>query len=368
MKILIVGAGFAGSVFGRLGAEAGHSVTIIDRRSHIGGNAYSYKDERSGIEVHKYGPHIFNTNSDRLWLFVNRFSKFNSYVNRVRAITNGVVYSLPINLGTINQFFSSAMGPEEAEAFIRARRIKKETVTNFEEHVLNSIGEELYEAFYKHYSIKQWGINPREIPVSTAKRLPIRFNYNDNYFDSVYQGIPVDGYTELFRRMLDHENIAIRLSTDFAEYRTNWRNNFSTLIFSGSIDDYFGYQFGELPYRTVRFEEIRGKEIQGNAVINYTDNSVDFTRIHEHKWFTPEKSFKESIGFREYSSATTSKKFPYYPIRNDLSTSIFEKYKALAREEPDVLFLGRLAEYRYYNMDQVIASAISKFQKWAKDL
>jgi len=366
MNILIIGAGFSGSIFGRLAADAGHNVTIIDRRNHIGGNSYSYCDKESGIEVHKYGPHIFHTNSQEIWKYINRFSHFNNYINRVKAISNKSVYSLPINLGTINQFFGKTLTPLEAKEFIEAKRMPKEIVDNLEDHILASLGQELYEAFYKYYTIKQWGTHPKNIPVSTAKRLPIRFEYNDNYFNDQYQGIPTEGYEVIFKRMLDHKNIRVELESDFEEYRSLWREKYEHLIFCGSLDAYFQFTYGDLPYRTVKFEEIREKEIQGNAVINYTDDSVLFTRIHEHKWFTPEKAFEMSVGFREYASETSSREDPYYPIRNETNDIIYNKYKQLAANERNVTFIGRLAEYRYYNMDQVIAASISKFKKWVK--
>lgn len=364
MKILIVGAGFSGAVFGRLAADAGHEIVIIDRRNHIGGNCFTYTDEETGVEIHKYGPHIFHTNNKEVWDFINRFSHFNNYVNRVKAISNGSIYSLPINLGTINQYFGKTMTPNEAKEFISGKRIIIDSVNNFEDHVIASLGNELYETFYKYYTIKHWGVHPREIPVSVANRLPIRFNYNDNYYNDLYQGIPVDGYTVIFRRMLDHNNIKIKLETDFDEFKLVWRGEYDHLVFCGSLDNYFNYEYGDLPYRTVRFEEIRDKEIQGNAVINYTDNSVEFTRIHEHKWFTPEKSFDFSVGFKEYASLTSSRKDPYYPIRNKQTDNIYNKYKQLTRRETNVIFIGRLAEYKYYDMHQVIASSISKFKKW----
>ena len=367
MKILIVGAGFSGSVFAHQAAIAGHYVTIIDKRNHIGGNAYSYKDEESDVEVHKYGPHIFHTNSKRVWVFINQFSEFNNYVNRVKALSGRSIYSLPINLGTINQFFGKTFSPSEAKKFIKSIRVNKKSINNLEDFVLASVGKELYEAFYKYYSIKQWDTHPKNIPLSTAKRLPIRYTYDDNYFNHKYQGIPKEGYTIIFKRMLDHKNIKIQLDTDFKDYKDRWRKDFDYLVFSGSLDNYYNYEMGELPYRTVRFEEIREKEIQGNAVINYTDNSEAFTRIHEHKWFTPEKSFSDSIGFKEYSSSTTSKKEPYYPVKNDNSISLLNKYKKLATNETNVIFLGRLAKYEYYDMDQVIASSLSTFMKWSEE-
>lgn len=364
-KILIVGCGFSGATFGRMAAEAGHEVTIIDRRDHIGGNAYSYQDEETGIDVHKYGAHIFHTNDEKVWAFVNRFSQFNNYTNRVKAMSGGSIYALPVNLHTINQFFGKTFTPKEAEAFIESLRVPVPRVTNFEEFVTSSIGVGLYEAFYKYYSIKQWGVNPTEIIASTAKRLPIRFYYDDNYFNDKYQGIPVDGYTRLFERMLDHPGIRVILKTEYADIKDNWRQHYNTMVFTGPIDYYFEHCYGKLPYRTLRFEEIRDKEIQGNAVINYTDMSQPFTRIIEHKYFQPGKKYESSIGFKEFSEAADSSRDPYYPVRNEASDKVFAQYDKLAAGEQDVLFIGRLAEFKYYDMHQVIGAALAAFRRWA---
>ena len=363
-KILIIGAGFSGATFAHMAAEAGHQVTIIDKRDHIGGNAYTYKDPETGIDVHKYGAHIFHTNDENVWNFVNKFTRFNDYKNRVKAISNGRVYTMPVNLHTINQFFNKTFTPKEAEAFIDSLRVPCERITNFEEFVTSSIGVELYEAFYKYYSIKQWGVQPTEINISTAKRLPIRFVYDDNYFNDKYQGIPVDGYTAIFERMLDHPNIKVLLQTEYADIKDTWRQRYNNLVFTGTIDYYFDHCYGKLPYRTIRFEEIRDKEIQGNAVINYTDMSQDYTRIIEHKYFAPEKKFNSSIGFIEYSAAADSSNNPYYPVRNEESDSIFNKYDKLAAEEKDVLFIGRLAEFKYDDLHQVIGAALASFKRW----
>lgn len=363
-KILIVGAGFSGATFGRMAAEAGHQVTIIDRRNHIGGNAYSYKDEETGIDIHKYGAHIFHTNDEGVWNFVNRFTTFNGYVNRVKARSNDRIYSMPVNLHTINQFFNKTFSPKEAEAFIESLRVPVDRITNFEEFVTSSIGVELYEAFYKHYSIKQWGVQPHEINISTAKRLPIRYIYDDNYFNDKYQGIPTDGYTPIFERMLDHPNIKVILGAEYADVKDNWRTTYDEMVFTGTIDYYFGHVYGKLPYRTIRFEEVRDKEIQGNAVINYTDMSQPFTRIIEHKYFAPEKKFDRSVGFLEFSEAADSSRNPYYPVRNEESDKIFNQYDKLAREEKDVIFIGRLAEFKYYDMHQVIGAAMAAFKRW----
>lgn len=363
---LIVGVGFAGVTFARMAAESGYASHLIERRKHIGGNCFTYTDQESQVEVHKYGPHIFHTNSKEVWEFIRRFTEFNHFVNRVKAVTNGKVFSLPISLLTINQFFGKHFNPAEAREFIKSLQINIPDVKNFEDWVLSSVGKELYEAFFKQYSIKQWGVDPKEISSSTAKRVPIRFTYDDNYYDDLYQGIPLEGYTKIFERMLDHPNIKVLLETSFDEYKTNWRQNYKKLIFTGSIDEYFDFCYGYLPYRTVIFKELRGTEIQGNAVINYTDLTVPYTRIHEHKWFTPEKKFDKSIAFEEYSQSTTSDSDPYYPFRNEKSTILYQKYADLSKIENDVIFIGRLAEFRYYDMHQVIASAMSKVKQMEK--
>jgi UDP-galactopyranose mutase len=367
-KILIVGCGFSGVTFGRLAAEQGFNVTIIDKREHIGGNCFSYKDEETGIEIHKYGPHIFHTNSDEVWNFVNRFTTFNNFTLRTKAFSGNSIYTLPVNLMTINQFFKKTFTPAEAESFVSSLRVKHERINNFEEFVTSSIGVELYEAFYKYYTTKQWGVHPTEINVSTAKRLPIRFYYDDNYFNDKYQGIPEEGYTKIFERMLDMENIEVLLGTDFNDWKDKWRSKYNYLVFTGSIDYYYNYCFGKLPYRTLSFKEIRGKEIQGNAIINYTDMSVPHTRITEHKWFTPGKKFENSVAHMEFSAATDSTFEPYYPVRNKESDLLFSKYEQLCKEDKDVIFLGRLAEFKYYDMHQVIGSALAKYAEFAKQL
>lgn len=368
INFLIVGCGFAGATFANLAAANGFTSHIIDQRNHIGGNSHSYKDTESGVEVHKYGPHIFHTSSTKVWKYVNQFTEFNSYVNRVKAFSNGAIYSLPINLLTINQFFGKSFDPQQAESFIKQTRLEIPKPKNFEEYILSALGEDLYNAFFKDYTQKHWGVHPREIPVSTAKRLPIRFNYNDNYFNDTFQGIPVDGYTQMFHRMLDHKNITIKLESSFDEYQHNWREKYDYLIYTGSLDQYFNYSEGYLPYRTLTFKPIRGREIQGTAVMNYTDMSQPFTRIHEHKWFTPEKKFENSIAFEEYSSLTDSRKNPIYPIHNPQSEAVIKAYKKLSNEEKNVIFLGRLAEFKYYDMHQVIASSMSKFENLMKSI
>jgi len=365
-KILIVGAGYAGAVFGRLAAEEGNSVVIIDKKKHPGGHSYSYPDKSTGIEIQKYGPHIFHTNYEDVYAFITRFTKLNNFINRVKAVCDNRVYSLPVNLHTINQFFDKNFSPVEARNFIESKQIKFDPVTNFKEAVLNSLGEELYVAFFRDYTIKQWGVNPEEIAVSTAKRLPVRYDYNDNYFNDKYQGVPVNGYGILFNKILDHQNIRLILKTPFSELQETWRKEFDYLVFTGSIDEYFDYCFGALPYRTLRFEKITGTEIQGNAVINYTDLSVPFTRIHEHKWFTPEKKFTKSLAFKEFSSATDSRSNPYYPVENRESLKLYGRYQKLVEKEKNLLLIGRLAQFKYFNMDQVIKSSMDTYKLFRK--
>ncbi|MFH0734351.1 MAG: UDP-galactopyranose mutase [bacterium] len=363
---LIVGTGFAGATFARCAADAGYTALVIDKREHIAGNSFSYADKETGIEIHKYGPHIFHTNSKDIWDFINRFTTFNNYTHRVKAVFNNSIYGLPINLHTINQFFHKTFNPKEAQAFIEKIRIDKKEINNFEDFIVSSLGEELYIAFFRDYTIKQWGKDPKEISVSTAKRLPIRFYYDDNYFNDIYQGIPTEGYTQIFNRMLDHPNIKVKLNTSFDEYKTTWKDNYKKLVFTGSIDEYFNYEFGCLPYRTVRFREIRDTDIIGTAQLNFTDKSEKFTRISEHKWFTPYKIFSQSVAFEEYSDFTDSKNEPYYPIRDVQSEILFNKYNNLTKKEKDVIFIGRLAEFKYYDMHQVIGSAIAKFRALEK--
>lgn len=367
-KILVVGCGFSGVTFGRLAAEAGFDVTIIDKRDHIGGNCYSYKDEETGVEVHKYGPHIFHTNSDEVWNFVNRFGKFNDFTLRTKARTNGGIYTMPVNLMTINQFFKKTLSPAEAEIYIEGLRVKYDRITNFEEFVTSEIGVELYEGFYKYYTMKQWGVHPTELNVSTAKRLPIRLYYDDNYFNDKYQGIPEDGYTSIFERMLDMDNIKVLLGTDFNDWKDNWQSKYDYLVYTGSIDNYYDYCYGKLSYRTLTFKEIRDKDIQGNAIINYTDMNEPFTRITEHKWFTPGKKFDRSVAHMEFSAATDSSFEPYYPVRNAESDQLFSKYEGLSAEDKNVIFLGRLAEFKYYDMHQVIGSSLARFKKFMENL
>lgn len=357
MPIGIAGAGLSGAVIANELAKNGYQVHIFDPRDHIGGNCFSYRDQTTGVMVHKYGPHIFHTNNERVWNYVNNILEFKPYINRVKAHTNGEVFSLPINLHTINQFFKKQLSPSLAKDFIEQQSESSiKEAHSFEEQALKFIGKPLYEAFFKEYTLKQWGRSPSELPASILKRLPVRFNYDDNYFNHCYQGIPRDGYTPLIEKLLNHKNITIHLGK---KLERNEIINYKHVFFSGKIDEYFGYQYGTLSYRTLDFIPIRIKgDYQGAAVINYCDNVEKFTRISEHKHFAPWESHEDSICFKEYSREADKNDIPYYPVRLVNDSDILSSYVSLAEKEDGVTFVGRLGTYRYLDMDVTIEEAI----------
>jgi UDP-galactopyranose mutase len=287
-NIAIVGAGFSGAVIANQLAQAGYTVDVFESRPHVAGNCYSERDAETGVMVHVYGPHIFHTDNERAWEFVNRFAEFKPYVNRVKAITDGKVFTLPINLLTINQFFNKTMGPAEAQEFLANLGDKTiENPTTFEEQALRFVGRDLYEAFFKTYTIKQWGLEPSELPASILKRLPVRFNYDDNYFNHKYQGMPAEGYTQLVQNIIDTPGVTVHLNTTFDPAT---KGEYEHVFYSGPIDAWFKHTEGRLPYRTLDFEVFRADgDFQGNAVINYCDNEKKYTRITEHKHFSPRK-------------------------------------------------------------------------------
>lgn len=355
MDILLVGAGFSGAVIGRALAEAGHRCRIIDSRDHIAGNCHTRRDDETGVMMHVYGPHIFHTDDAGVWDYVNRHAEFMPYQNRVKTTSQGAVYSLPINLLTINQFFGQTLRPDEARDFIESKADTSiADPQNFEEQALRFVGRELYEAFFKGYTEKQWGCAPTELPASILKRLPVRFNYDDNYFFHRFQGMPRDGYTALIESILDHPNISVELSTDYDPSMQA-----DHVFWSGALDGYFGYRLGRLGYRTLDFEAFRyDGDYQGCAVMNYGDRQVPYTRITEHKHFSPWESHQGSVCYREFSRAAGPKDIPYYPIRLVEEKSLLAQYVALAEATPGVTFVGRLGTYRYLDMDVTIREAL----------
>ena len=356
-KILIVGAGFSGAVIARELAQKDFHVRVIDQRSHIAGNCHTQRDEETNVMVHKYGPHIFHTDNEEVWNYLHKFDTFKPYVNRVKAQSQGKVYTLPVNLLTINQFYNKTMTPSEAKAFIEEiADTSIEDPQNFEEQAMRFIGKDLYKAFFHGYTKKQWGLEPTELPASILKRLPLRFNYDDNYFNHKFQGMPEHGYTHIVQGILDHPNIEVELNTDFEH---QMMQNFDHTFYSGPIDEFYDYKFGALDYRTLEFEMFRADgDYQGCAVMNYCDQEVPYTRITEHKHFSPWESHEKTICFKEYSKAYKKGDIPYYPIRQVKEKAILEKYLEVSGLEKTTTFIGRLGTYRYLDMDVTIAEAL----------
>jgi UDP-galactopyranose mutase len=357
MRYCVVGAGFSGAVIGRALAEAGHKVLVVDERPHVAGNCHSARDPETGIMMHVYGPHIFHTANDRVWAYVQKFGEMRPYRHRVQAVLGGTVYSLPVNLLTINQFFRKTMGPEEARAFIRSKSSKIDNPANFEEQLLRTVGPELYNAFFRGYTRKQWGLDPTQLPASIGKRLPLRFNYDDSYFAHPHQAIPAQGYTQIVAAILDVPNLEVRLNVRFEDID----ENFVHVIYSGPIDRYFNFEFGRLGYRTLDFEIVRAHgDYQGTAVLNYCDEDTPFTRITEHKHFAPweKERFEGTICYREFSRLCGPNDIPYYPVRQTDEEAMLKKYVARAQAQSGVSFVGRLGSYRYLDMDVTIEEAL----------
>lgn len=356
-KIAVVGAGFSGAVIARELAEAGIAVELFEERSHIGGNSYSYVDKESGITVHTYGPHIFHTDNERVWDYINRFGRMVPYINRVKSTVGGRVYSLPINLHTINQFFDKAMSPAEARALVAT--LSDLSITepaNFEEQALKLLGKGLYEAFFKGYTVKQWGVDPKSLPASILKRLPVRFNYDDNYFAHKFQGMPQNGYTSIIDAILDHHGIKVYLERRFERTMSS---DYTHVFYSGPIDAFYAYELGRLGYRTLDFIMERAEgDFQGCAVMNYGDVEVPYTRISEHKHFTPWETHEQTLYFKEYSRLCGENDVPYYPIRQTEEQAMLKHYVDRAKEETQVTFVGRLGTYRYLDMDVTIKEAL----------
>ncbi len=360
----IAGAGFSGAVIARELAEAGHDISVVDARDHIGGNSHTQRNA-DGVMVHVYGPHIFHTQHQNVWDYINRFGVMMPYNHRVKALAKGSAYSLPVNLLTINQFFNKTFSPAEAEAFVHS--IADTTITTpitFEDQALRFVGRDLYEAFFKGYTKKQWGVDPTELPASILARLPVRFNYEDSYFNHPYQAIARDGYTEIIAAILDHPRIKVELGKSLSRADAG---SFDHMFWTGPIDSYFDYEHGRLGYRTLDFEsEVHDGDYQGCPVLNYCDEDVPFTRITEHKHFAPWESHDRTVIYREFSRLCGEKDIPYYPIRLVKEKEQLGQYVEMARRETNATFVGRLGTYRYLDMDVTIFEAL-KVATGAKD-
>lgn len=370
--LVVVGSGLFGLTIAEQAAtELGLKVALLDRRSHIGGNAYSEKEKQTGIEVHRYGAHLFHTSNERVWEYVNRFTEFTNYVHRVYTRHNGIVYPMPINLGTINQFFNAAYSPAEAKALIaeQAGELAGTDPQNLNDKGISLIGRPLYEAFIKHYTAKQWQTPPEELPASIISRLPVRYNYDNRYFNDKYEGLPVDGYAAWLERMAAHPNIEVHLNTDFFEPGHEYsRENVLgqiPVVYTGPVDRYFDYAEGDLSWRTIDLEEevLPIEDFQGCSVMNYPDADVPFTRIHEFRHFHPERDYTKdaTVIMREFSRFANKGDEPYYPVNTAVDREKLLAYRDLAKGEDNVLFGGRLGTYKYLDMHMAIASALSMF-------
>lgn len=359
---LIVGAGMFGATFARLATDAGKKCLVIDKRDHIAGNCFS--KEIHGIHQHIYGPHIFHTNDEKIWSFVQRFAQFNNFVNRPIALNFGKAFSLPFSMYTFNAMWGVTT-PEQAMQKIESQRLKlNREPANLEEQALSLVGTDIYETLIRDYTKKQWKKDPKDLPASIIKRLPVRLTWDNNYFFDKYQGIPVGGYTAMFEKMF--EGIEVRTGVDYFENRDDWNALANKVVFTGKIDEFYNFKFGELEYRSLKFEtEILDTDnYQGNAVINYNSADVPWTRMIEHKHFDDSSAEKnKTIVTKEIPDEWDRDKTAYYPIGDQENTEVFHQYRELAKQDPKVVFGGRLAEYRYYDMHQVIGSAMAKFAK-----
>ena len=368
--LVVVGSGLFGLTIAEQAASRwGLRVAIVERRSHLGGNAYSEIDPETGIEVHKYGAHLFHTSNERVWEYVNRFTSFTSYVHRVWTTVDGVVYPMPVNLGTINQFFSAAYGPDEARALIaqQAAEVDGQEITDFESKGVSLVGRPLFEAFFKNYTAKQWQTDPKDLPASIISRLPVRYNYDSRYFNDKYEGLPVDGYTAWMERMVASDLIDVYLDTDFFDPENPLNKDAVVgkvpVVYTGPVDRYFDYSAGDLSWRTVDFEKevVDTGDYQGCSVMNYGDIDVPFTRIIEFRHFHPERDYqdKKTVIFREFSRFADHGDEPYYPVNTAQDRERLEQYRELMKNEDRVFFGGRLGTYKYLDMHMAIASALT---------
>ena len=357
---LIVGAGFAGATIAeRLAGHAGRRVLICDKRPHIGGNAFDYYDEH-GILIHKYGPHIFHTNSAEVFGYLSRFTAWRPYQHRVRACVDGQIVPIPINLDTINQLYGTRLTSLELERFFQSVAEPRQPIKTSEDVIVNRVGRELYEKFFRNYTRKQWGLDPSDLDACVTARVPVRTNRDDRYFTDTYQSMPLNGYTRMFERMLGHPNIHVLLNSDYRDIKTLVPHRH--LIYTGPVDEYFDYCFGKLPYRSLRFQwETRDTAIAQSApVINYPNDHL-YTRVTEFKYLSGQEHPKTTLVYE----FPTDEGDPYYPVPTSANAALYAKYQALADAAPDVQFLGRLGTYKYYNMDQVVAQALAHYARMA---
>jgi UDP-galactopyranose mutase len=365
-EIIIIGAGFFGSVMAeRISNVLGRKVTLIERRNHVGGNCYSAIHPETGIEYHIYGTHIFHTSNPVVWKYINQFTDFNGYYHQVLSTYKNKVYQMPINLETINSFYGVNLRPFEVEGFL-SKEIEKANIIepkNFEEKAISLIGRPLYEAFIKDYTIKQWQKHPKDLPAAILTRLPFRSNYNESYFHDKWQGIPEDGFTAIFDKMLANDKISVHLNTDFFDIRDKLAKD-AVIIYSGPIDRFFDFKFGRLEWRTLDFiqEVVDVTDYQGTSVMNYAEESIPFTRIHEPRHLHQERSYPEgkTLVIREYSRLDDGRE-PYYPINDEKNQALLNQYQKEAKKLPNVIFSGRLGEYKYLDMHQTIGNALTLF-------
>ncbi|WP_248622050.1 UDP-galactopyranose mutase [Enterococcus cecorum] len=355
---LVVGSGLFGAVFAHEAALKGKKVKVIEKRDHIAGNIYT--KEMEGIQVHMYGAHIFHTSDKEIWDYVNQFAEFNRYTNSPIANYKGEIYNLPFNMNTFNKLWG-VITPEEAQAKIEEQRavLGGKRPENLEEQAISLVGTDIYEKLIKHYTEKQWEKPCVDLPAFIIRRLPVRLTYDNNYFNDTYQGIPIGGYTQIVEKMLDHENIDVEVNVDFFANKDKYLEEFPKIVFTGMIDEFFDYKLGELEYRSLRFETetLDTENYQGNAVVNYTDSETPYTRVIEHKHFEFGKQDKTIIT-REYSKTWKKGDEPYYPVNNSKNNALYAQYRKLADEQEKIIFGGRLGQYRYYDMHQVITAAL----------
>ena len=358
MHYLVVGSGLFGSVFAHEMANLNHTVTVLEKKDHIGGNIFTKQAEN--IHVHKYGAHIFHTSNKKIWDYINKFAEFNHFINSPISISNGKVYNLPFNMNTFNQLWG-VVTPKQAKSKIKAQQLKLVAeAKNLEEKALALVGRDIYEALIKQYTKKQWGKDCKELPAFIISRLPIRYTYDNNYFNDAYQGIPKGGYTQIIEKMLKHKNIKLHLNTDFLHDKATWlKNDYYKIIYTGTIDEYYNYCFGALEYRSLKFEHqlLKTDNYQGNAVVNYNDLDIAYTRIIEHKHFDFQNQ-KNTIITKEYPEPWRKGSEPYYPINDEKNNSLYQKYYALAKKDKRLIFGGRLGMYKYFDMHKVIEAAL----------